>query len=147
MGAILVPLVLNVNTESSKKMKKSFGERLKEQRGSRSQEEMANVFGVTQSAYSSWERGAKEPSISTICSMCRHLGVSSDWLLGIADAPSVPIIAAKVRQAGEPENYWRDLAVSQQDTITKLTAMLAEGRASVAGPAKTGGRAATKNAS
>jgi transcriptional regulator with XRE-family HTH domain len=127
-------------------MKKSFGDRLKERRGTRSQEEMASVFGVSQSAYSSWERGVKEPSISTICSMCRHLGVSSDWLLGVTDAPSVPVLATKVKQAGESDTYWRDLAVSQQETIAKLAALLSEGRAIVAAPVRGGGRGVTKTA-
>lgn len=107
---------------------------------------MANVFNVSVTTYGNWERGDKEPSIETIGCICKHFNVSADWLLGITDAPSVPVIAAKIKQAGESDAYWRELAVSQQETIAKLTAMLAEGRASAVGHARAGGHTATKTA-
>ena len=133
-------------------MKKSFGDRLRERRGSRSQAEMANVFGVSQSAYSAWERGAKEPSISTIGSICREFNVSADWLLGLpgASAPAVPSVpsvpSVPPDAASAPsESYWRDLAASQQETIAGLTRLLAAASKPTA-PARAGGRAATKTA-
>ena len=134
-------------------MKKSFGDRLRERRGSRSQAEMANVFGVSQSAYSAWERGAKEPSISTIGSICREFNVSADWLLGLPGAsapavPSVPSVPSVPPDAASahPEAYWRALAASQQATIASLTRLLSEGRPTPAAPARAGGRAAMKTA-
>jgi transcriptional regulator with XRE-family HTH domain len=66
-------------------MKKSFNEKLKSLRAGTSQAEKAALFGVSQSAYSAWERGEAEPNITTLSSMCRHYKVSSDWLLGLLD--------------------------------------------------------------
>lgn len=48
--------------------------------------------------------------------------------------------------AVEGDAYWRDLTMRQQETIAKLTAMLAEGRALVAAPVRSGGRTASKTA-
>ena len=133
-------------------MKKSLGERLRERRGTRSQAEMANVFGVSQSAYSAWERGAKEPSISTIGSICREFNVSADWLLGLpgASAPAVPSVpsvpSVPPDAASAPsEAYWRGLAASQQETIAGLTRLLAASKPTVPA-ARCGGRGATKSA-
>jgi transcriptional regulator with XRE-family HTH domain len=106
---------------------------------------MASIFGVSQSAYSAWERGVKEPSIITICSICNHFGISADWLLGLSDAASASVPAARAEPAGESEAYWRDLVASQQAVIRDLAAALAAGRAGPA-VAPAGGRAATKTA-
>lgn len=46
----------------------------------------------------------------------------------------------------QPDAYWHDLVASQQATIAKLTALLAEGRATTAAPVRSGGRAAMKTA-
>jgi len=125
-------------------MKKSFGDRLRERRGARSQAEMASVFGVSQSAYSAWERGVKEPSISTIGSICIEFGVSADWLLGLpgASAPTVP--AARPDAASSPDSYWRGLVASQQETIANLTRLASALKPSA--PARCGGGGATKTA-
>ena len=132
-------------------MKKSLGERLRERRGTRSQAEMANVFGVSQSAYSAWERGAKEPSLSTIGSICREFNVSADWLLGLPGAsasavPSVPSVTSVPPDAASApsEAYWRGLAASQQETIAGLTRLLAASKA--AAPVRCGGRGGAKTA-
>ena len=127
-------------------MKKSFCEKLRTLRGDRSQADIAGLLGIKQQAYAKYENGVTLPGFETIQQLCFKLNVSADWLLGITDAPSVPAIVHEVKQASEPDTYWRDLAVSQQDTITKLTAMLAEGRAPVAAPVRVGGRTATKTA-
>lgn len=67
-------------------MAKPFVERLKGLRGSLSQSEFANKIGTKQTTYSSWERGIKEPGISSIISISNTFGVSTDWLLGLSDA-------------------------------------------------------------
>ncbi len=66
-------------------MKKSFSEKLRSLRANASQAENARIFGVSQSAYSAWERGEAEPNITTLASICRHYNVPSDWLLGLSD--------------------------------------------------------------
>lgn len=108
---------------------------------------MAGVFGVSQSAYSAWERGAKEPSLSTVGTICQTFNVSSDWLLGLPPAPSraarASVRGARARPPAPGD--WRDLAISQQETIAELTRLLAASQKDTA-PAPAGGRAATKTA-
>ena len=70
-------------------MNKQFVTRLKELRGSMSQDEFASIIGAKQTSYSSWERGIKEPSISNLLKIASTLGVSSDWLLGLSDERTV----------------------------------------------------------
>lgn len=67
-------------------MNKKFVERLKELRGTMSQEEFAAKIGEKQTSYSAWERGAREPVISVLENISNRLGVSADWLLGLSDS-------------------------------------------------------------
>ena len=66
-------------------MSMRFARRLRELRGTMSQEDFAVRIGVKQTSYSSWERGIKEPSISVLYGISSTLGVSADWLLGLSD--------------------------------------------------------------
>lgn len=134
-------------------MKRSFGDRLAEARGTRKRSEMANVFGVSVSTYGNWERGDKEPGIETIGNICRHFGISADWLLGLScAAPSgsggvhAATPDAPSGGAGESEAHWRSLALSQQATIASLTEQLAAASHPDAAPVVAGGRTATKTA-
>jgi transcriptional regulator with XRE-family HTH domain len=130
-------------------MKKTLGDRLRELRDRSSQAEIANKIGVSGQSWGFYERNQKEPTIETIGNICRLFGVSSDWLLGLSGEVPKPLDAHKESvsdQSGKGADYWRNLAIIQQDTISKLTALLAEGRATVAGHAQTGGRGATKTA-
>lgn len=70
-------------------MKRVFGKRLEEARGTRKRAELAKQFGVSVTTWGNWERGDKEPDIATICNICQELGVSSDWLLGLTDRKPV----------------------------------------------------------
>lgn len=74
----------------SKKLTK-FAERLRMLRGTRSQMEMAAfVGGVTQAAWAQWEMGARQPKLDVFAYLCKRLGVTADWLLGIDDTPQTP---------------------------------------------------------
>ena len=48
------------------------------------QAELAAAAGCAQGNLSEYERGSVEPSVSVLRRLCRALGVSSDWLLGIS---------------------------------------------------------------
>jgi len=125
-------------------MKKSFGDRIEELRGDKTQKQFAVLLGIPLNTYTNWTRGIRFPTADAVVKICIQLGVSSDWLLGLDDAPSVP--AVKSLEAHEGESYWKDLCLKQQETISKLTVLLAEGRASGAGSVRAGGRTATKTA-
>jgi transcriptional regulator with XRE-family HTH domain len=113
-------------------MKKSFGLRLKELRGSKSQAQIAEFFGVGQSAYSAWELDKKEPDHNTIRTICRHYSVSADWLLGLEDPADAKAVAERGRAVYDSPvaetDHWRDMALSQQAVIASLTKQLEEVR-------------------
>lgn len=97
-------------------MTKPFVERLKELRGSLSQSEFANKIGTKQTTYSSWERGIKEPGISSIISISNTFGVSTDWLLGLSDVRTTtqsiepPMIGLNKRQSLQRDDVAFELA-------------------------------------
>lgn len=64
-----------------------MGERLAEIRKDHgeSQQQLANKMNVTKYTISNWEQGKSEPSHELLVRICKHYGVSSDYLLGITD--------------------------------------------------------------
>lgn len=68
-------------------MKTTFGARLKKCRKDNgyTQQELAEIIGVSVQAVSKWETDAGMPDISQIVPLSRALNVSADMLLGIAD--------------------------------------------------------------
>jgi len=73
-----------------------FSERLKYARGDRSQRCIALAVGIKQQAYARYESEKATPGIDILAKLCRELGVSSDWLLGLTNA------GAPSRHATEP---------------------------------------------
>ena len=47
------------------------------------QEQLAEVIGVSRSAISKWESGDMEPTINNLAGLARVLNVSTDYLLGL----------------------------------------------------------------
>ena len=60
-------------------------QRLRELRGMRTQQQMAEAVGVTQASYAQWETGRRHEKLKAFARMCRALNVSADWLLGLDD--------------------------------------------------------------
>ena len=123
-------------------MKKSFGDRLEGLRGDLSQRDFAKKLGVPLNTYTNWVRGIRTPTATALKEVCIQLGVSSDWLLGLSSAPPAPTADAP---PGHPEDFWRDLVASQQQTIADLTRLLAVQKNHTA-PVRSGGREASKTA-
>lgn len=63
----------------------SIGKRLKELRGTDSQESIATTLGVSRASYSHYENDRVEPDIKLIQRMAKHFNVSTDYLLGRTD--------------------------------------------------------------
>ena len=65
----------------------NFGERLKELRIKKqyTQSQLADILGVSKSNISKYEAGSVEPNLDIIANSAKHLGVSTDYLLGISD--------------------------------------------------------------
>ena len=64
-------------------MKNKFSERLKELRKGlyMTQDDVANIVGLSKSSINMYERGEREPSIETLCKLSELFGVSIDYLL------------------------------------------------------------------
>ena len=74
-----------------------FGERLESLRKGMTQREFAKSIGVPLTTYTNWVAGIRMPSAEAIVSICSHLGVSADWLLGLpGGAPPVGVSDAQV---------------------------------------------------
>lgn len=50
-----------------------------------SQQALAQLLGVNQTAISQWERGVTSPSAGLLSALCEVLNTTSDYLLGITD--------------------------------------------------------------
>lgn len=64
-----------------------FGERLSETLKAKgiNQKDFAKKIGFAQQTVNGWCSGNHEPSLSVIVLICKELGESSDWLLGLVD--------------------------------------------------------------
>ena len=60
-----------------------FAERIREIRGTRTQQIVADIIGVNKNAWWRWESGLSEPDISQLILIATRFSVSIDWLLGI----------------------------------------------------------------
>ena len=65
--------------------KKFIGDRIREIRGTRSQREIAEIFGITKASWSNYENGKHEIPVSTMAELCQRFGYSADWILGLSD--------------------------------------------------------------
>jgi transcriptional regulator with XRE-family HTH domain len=59
---------------------------LREKRGY-SQQKLADMLYVNQTAVSQWERGLTTPTKDTLKKLCELYSVTADYLLGITDKP------------------------------------------------------------
>ncbi len=64
-----------------------FSERLKEARKAErlTQGQLAEKINTTDDSIFSWEKGRSQPSIEYLCALCKALGVSADYLIGLED--------------------------------------------------------------
>ena len=51
----------------------------------RTQQEIADVLGTSQTMYARYERGANEMPIRHVLVLCKYYGVSADYILGLKD--------------------------------------------------------------
>ncbi len=70
-----------------------LGKKVRQLRESRewSQAELARRAGVTKSAISTYELDMRTPSADVVCAFAKAFGVSSDYLLGIAERRAVEV--------------------------------------------------------
>ena len=51
----------------------------------KTQQEIAEILGTSQTMYARYERGANEMPIRHLITLCKYYGVSSDYILGLKD--------------------------------------------------------------
>lgn len=68
---------------------KIFSKRLRQLRGTKSQDEAAKGIGISRGALSYYEKGERNPDINTLSSIAKYYGVSADYLLGLSDAQTL----------------------------------------------------------
>ena len=51
----------------------------------KTQQEIADILGTSQTMYARYERGANEMPIRHLLTLCHYYGVSSDDILGLKD--------------------------------------------------------------
>lgn len=70
------------------------------------QEQLAEIFGLSQATIASWEKGTRQPVTEFIPTIAEFFGVTTDALLGMddpakTDAPAVPrTIEARIVSGG-----------------------------------------------
>ncbi len=53
----------------------------------KTQKEIAELLGTSQTMYARYERGANELPIHHLIKLCEVYGVSADYILGLSDCP------------------------------------------------------------
>lgn len=51
----------------------------------KTQQEIADMLGTSQTMYARYERGANEMPIRHLVKLCQYYGVSADYILGLTD--------------------------------------------------------------
>ena len=51
----------------------------------KTQQEIADILGTSQTMYARYERGANEMPIRHLIALCRYYNVSADYILGLKD--------------------------------------------------------------
>ncbi len=49
----------------------------------KTQQEIAEILGTSQTMYARYERGANEMPIRHLITLCKYYGVSADYILGL----------------------------------------------------------------
>lgn len=83
------------------------------------QQDMADCFKITRSAYSAWEIGRNEPPFSFVYDFCRTYKVSADYLIGLSDSmdPPMPVSIAPTTISRSP---YEDLSSDHRAALDAL---------------------------
>ena len=67
--------------------KPKYTKRLRDLRedNDKTQQEIADALGTSQTMYARYERGANELPIHHLITLCKYYGVSADFMLGLHD--------------------------------------------------------------
>ena len=57
----------------------------------KTQQEIADILGTSQTMYARYERGANELPLHHLITLCRYYRVSADYILGLTEDPKVSV--------------------------------------------------------
>lgn len=92
----------------------------------KTQQEIADLLGITRQGYAKYENNLGEPDNSTLAKLADYFEVSTDYLLGRTDNPAntqqEKDKAAFQAFANDPELnvFYRELPESDEETVRKL---------------------------
>lgn len=68
----------------------TLGTRIASMRGYRrlKQDQLGGMIGVSKQTISNWEHGYRSPDAEDLRNLCRALGCTADYLLGLSDDPN-----------------------------------------------------------
>ncbi len=66
------------------------------------QQQIADILGISQTMYARYERGANELPIRHLIVLCGYYKVTSDYFLGLSDDPKRPDM--QLQTQGKPKN-------------------------------------------
>ncbi len=78
------------------------------------QQDLADILGITVSAYGNYELGQREPDIATIIKLAEFFNVSVDYLLGVSDVPYGEKTTYNIELAPEAEDERKMLNLYRQ---------------------------------
>jgi transcriptional regulator with XRE-family HTH domain len=98
---------------------RQLGERLTQARRAAglSQATLASNVGLSESSIRNWESGRSWPGSDSVLSLCRHLAVSSDWLLGLRASPTGLPIGQVIVDLGVLERLESASTARQVETL------------------------------
>lgn len=65
----------------------------------KTQKQIADMLGTSQTMYSRYERGANEMPIRVLVALCKYYGVSADYLLGLTDNKEINSRSCDIRDS------------------------------------------------
>lgn len=77
----------NIILDWGKRMDKTYVKRIRDLRedSDKTQQEIADILGTSQTMYARYERGANELPIRHLIALCHYYKVSADYILGLSD--------------------------------------------------------------
>lgn len=57
----------------------------------KTQQEIANILGTSQTMYARYERGANELPLHHLITLCRYYRVIADYILGLSEDPKISV--------------------------------------------------------
>jgi len=92
----------------------------------KTQQEVADLLGITRQGYAKYENNLGEPDNSTLTKLADYFGVSTDYLLGRTDIPSLTQQEKEEAEfqafVNDPELgvWYKELPKSDEEELRKL---------------------------